>query len=268
MSVPVLQACASCRVVSFEPSPSSLPYLERTAAGSAYRDRWTVVGKAVGDRAGELDFVVGSQRDALYEGFRSGDRIAGGRVIKVPVTTLDEEWRTWGEPDVSLIKIDVEGGEAAVMNGATALLERRHPAFSSSGLRSILHGSTPSRMNCYASPNATTTASLPCRPACRWTTRGPAGANDRLPKLHVAERMKNASRHRFLGLIGSEVCQYFANEGGYTIHGVDNNQRAVFFGPQGDTRWNQHRLERELKGFVHHELDIRDRVGCARCWRS
>ena len=63
------------------------------------------------------------------------------------------------------------------------------------------------------------------------------------------------------GLIGSEVCQYFANEGGYTIHGVDNNQRAVFFGPQGDTRWNQHRLERELKGFVHHELDIRDRAG-------
>ena len=24
-----------------------------------------------------------------------------------------------------------------------------------------------------------------------------------------------------------------------TVHGVDNNQRAVFFGPQGDTRWNQ-----------------------------
>jgi len=128
MSVPVLQACASCRVVSFEPSPSSLPYLERTAAGSAYRDRWTVVGKAVSDRAGELDFTVGSQRDALYEGFRSGGRIAGGRVIKVPVTTLDEEWRAWDEPDVSLIKIDVEGGEAAVMHGSTALLERRHPA--------------------------------------------------------------------------------------------------------------------------------------------
>ena len=63
------------------------------------------------------------------------------------------------------------------------------------------------------------------------------------------------------GLIGSEVCQYFANELGYAVHGVDNNQRAVFFGPQGDTRWNQHRLERELKGFTHHELDIRDRDG-------
>ena len=62
------------------------------------------------------------------------------------------------------------------------------------------------------------------------------------------------------GLIGSEVCAYFARAG-YTVHGVDNNQRAVFFGPQGDTRWNQKRLQSELPGFVHHELDIRDRSG-------
>jgi CDP-paratose 2-epimerase len=62
------------------------------------------------------------------------------------------------------------------------------------------------------------------------------------------------------GLIGSEVSQHFY-ESGYSVLGIDNNQRAVFFGPQGDTRWNQHRLERELPSFVHHELDIRDRPG-------
>ena len=38
------------------------------------------------------------------------------------------------------------------------------------------------------------------------------------------------------GLIGSEVCAYFAREGGFSVHGIDNNQRAVFFGPQGDNR--------------------------------
>ncbi|MCU0792484.1 MAG: NAD-dependent epimerase/dehydratase family protein [Opitutaceae bacterium] len=63
------------------------------------------------------------------------------------------------------------------------------------------------------------------------------------------------------GLIGSEVAAHFARELGYVVHGLDNNQRAVFFGPQGDTRWNQHRLQRELPGYVHHELDIRDRAG-------
>jgi CDP-paratose 2-epimerase len=63
------------------------------------------------------------------------------------------------------------------------------------------------------------------------------------------------------GLIGSEVCLHFARDLGYKVHGVDNNQRAVFFGPQGDTRWNEARLKRELDGFEHHEVDIRDRSG-------
>ncbi len=63
------------------------------------------------------------------------------------------------------------------------------------------------------------------------------------------------------GLIGSEVGTFFTRELGWQVHGIDNNQRAVFFGPQGDTRWNQRRLQRELAGFVHHELDMRDRAG-------
>lgn len=62
------------------------------------------------------------------------------------------------------------------------------------------------------------------------------------------------------GLIGSEVCAYF-HEQGWFIHGADNNNRAAFFGPSGDTRWNQRRLQHELTAFRHHELDIRDRKG-------
>ena len=63
------------------------------------------------------------------------------------------------------------------------------------------------------------------------------------------------------GLIGSEVSSYFSKELGYAIHGVDNNHRAAFFGPAGDTRWNQNRLCSDLPGFTHHELDIRYRAG-------
>jgi CDP-paratose 2-epimerase len=62
------------------------------------------------------------------------------------------------------------------------------------------------------------------------------------------------------GLIGSAVCRYFAAEG-WGVHGVDNNARAFFFGPGGDTRWNQYRLQAELAQFTHHELDVRDRQG-------
>src|SRR6185369_1764660 len=62
------------------------------------------------------------------------------------------------------------------------------------------------------------------------------------------------------GLIGSEVVTHF-HRLGFAVHGIDNNQREIFFGPQGSTRWSQQRLARTLTDFHHHELDIRDRQG-------
>ena len=62
------------------------------------------------------------------------------------------------------------------------------------------------------------------------------------------------------GLIGSEVCKHF-HELGWDIYGIDGNQRVIFFGDKGDTRWNQRQLESKLKNFKHIELDIRDREG-------
>ena len=61
-------------------------------------------------------------------------------------------------------------------------------------------------------------------------------------------------------MIGSAVCEHFDAQG-WNVHGIDSNQRAVFFGPQGDTTWNRQRLQAELKRFFHHELDMRDRNG-------
>lgn len=69
------------------------------------------------------------------------------------------------------------------------------------------------------------------------------------------------------GLIGSEVVSYFGGQG-WEIHGIDNNMRADFFGPQGDTRWNQKRLELAYPNFHHHELDIRDRQAVLECLKQ
>lgn len=62
------------------------------------------------------------------------------------------------------------------------------------------------------------------------------------------------------GLIGSEVVAHFARRG-WRVLGADNNMRADFFGPQGDTRWNQRRLAETFPSFTHVELDVRDRAG-------
>jgi CDP-paratose 2-epimerase len=62
------------------------------------------------------------------------------------------------------------------------------------------------------------------------------------------------------GLIGSEVATYFARQG-FQITGIDNNHRALFFGPEGDTTWVLEMLRREIPGYRHEPLDIRNRDG-------
>jgi CDP-paratose 2-epimerase len=62
------------------------------------------------------------------------------------------------------------------------------------------------------------------------------------------------------GLVGSEASLFFASQG-FRVAGIDSNHRAVFFGPEGDTGWALDRLRREIPGYRHEALDIRDRAG-------
>jgi len=61
------------------------------------------------------------------------------------------------------------------------------------------------------------------------------------------------------GLIGSEVAQYFGREG-FAVTGIDDNHRAVFFGPEGDTSWALSLLREKIPGYRHEAIDIRDRA--------
>ena len=60
------------------------------------------------------------------------------------------------------------------------------------------------------------------------------------------------------GLIGSEVSLFFAQQG-YRVAGIDNNLRAEFFGPEGDTSWVLSRLKEQIPGYQHSAIDIRNR---------
>jgi CDP-paratose 2-epimerase len=60
------------------------------------------------------------------------------------------------------------------------------------------------------------------------------------------------------GLVGSETVAHL-DRLGWAVDGVDNNMRADFFGPEGDTTATLLRLRRETRRFEHHDLDIRNR---------
>jgi CDP-paratose 2-epimerase len=83
-------------------------------------------------------------------------------------------------------------------------------------------------------------------------------------------QVRHASRAQALlvtgssGLVGSAIVDYFSALG-WRVHGVDNNMRADFLGPDADTRWNEHRLQETHPEYRHHEIDVRNRPAVMAC---
>lgn len=128
MSVPVLASVKDCRVVSFEPSQNSLPFLRRTWGVSPHQGRWTIIGKAVADHAGKATFSLGTERDSAFEGFLDTGRKPETTRVAVEVTTVDDVWQELGCPRVSVIKSDTEGAETKVLLGAQKCIAECAPA--------------------------------------------------------------------------------------------------------------------------------------------
>lgn len=60
------------------------------------------------------------------------------------------------------------------------------------------------------------------------------------------------------GLIGSESVHFFCKKG-FTVIGIDNDMRQVFFGKEASTKWNRQRLtESYPDNYTHHSIDIRN----------
>lgn len=60
------------------------------------------------------------------------------------------------------------------------------------------------------------------------------------------------------GLIGAEAVKFFGSNH-FDVYGIDNNMRAYFFGPEGDTNQNKKSLQKQYKNYHAYAFDIRDK---------
>jgi FkbM family methyltransferase len=119
-------------VVSFEPSANVLPYLRQTVKHSYYNQqkRWSLIEKAVGEKTGSTYFNLNKLEgkdafDGIKNTGRGGDKTA---IVEVPMTTIDEEWKRLNYPNLSVIKIDTEGYDYWVLQGAKNCITKCRPA--------------------------------------------------------------------------------------------------------------------------------------------
>lgn len=116
----------SGKVTAIEPLPSNVHRLKNNVDLNRL-DNVNVIQAAAGSEAGVAKLHLA--RDPAYsstaliadEGMDSSDS------VEVDTVTLDQLWADMGHPQVSFLKVDVEGGEMNVMAGATKMIAKCRP---------------------------------------------------------------------------------------------------------------------------------------------
>jgi FkbM family methyltransferase len=130
LAIPFLNYNKSVSVVSFEPSPNTYKYLAKTVADSCYKNRWTAINKAIGDKEGKLQLHLADESMGAFDSFKDTKRVPYVNIVDVEVTTIDKAWIEIGRPPVCVIKIDTEGADLPGLMGGKECIKATHPFIS------------------------------------------------------------------------------------------------------------------------------------------
>jgi FkbM family methyltransferase len=125
----ILSASRNLRIISFEPHPQT--YLRLQKRFAVNQKRVEVVNCALGNQPGEISLfdysdTDGSEHASVFREVIEGTRGRKAREHKVKLLTLDA-LEIKGK--IKLIKIDVEGFELSVLQGARKLLADKQPQY-------------------------------------------------------------------------------------------------------------------------------------------
>lgn len=104
------------RVVAYEPHPTAFERLVRNVTRNHLSEVIKPINKAASDRPGDISFDPSSMSVE--------NRIEAAGSMIVPAVALDDDPAVAGLSSVGLMKIDVEGHEAAVLAGGPGVLSR------------------------------------------------------------------------------------------------------------------------------------------------
>lgn len=109
-------------VYAFECSPKSFNYLGANIALRDLHDKVTTYRVALGNQPGETAYYVRDPKDGGGNGVVpfDYDRVRATPTIRVPMRTLD----SFALSNIGFIKLDVEGAEQQVLEGAVETLRR------------------------------------------------------------------------------------------------------------------------------------------------
>jgi FkbM family methyltransferase len=111
------------KVYAFEPNSDCCTLLKKTLSVNGLSDRVTVVEQGVVEASGERTFYKppAYNASAAFHPLRQ-DNLGEIESTAIPCTSLDDYFRPLDYPAIDVIKIDAEGSEPMVIQGAQAVL--------------------------------------------------------------------------------------------------------------------------------------------------
>ena len=110
------------RVMAFEASPRNIAPLRENISNNNFEPQIEVYDIALGKEVGNLPFSFMSDEQTGWGGLAFED---GTTTIDVSVVTLDQFWTETDHQIIDVLKIDTEGADTWVLQGAESLL-RNH----------------------------------------------------------------------------------------------------------------------------------------------
>lgn len=127
ISLYVVAMIPEVSIYAFEPGPHQNEFLNKTIVKNHLDRKIILSDMALGNKDGTITFISHFSPDCSGDGFIDTGRAGAPIPVPVSVTTIDHWWRKNGQPNIGVMKIDIEGAELWALEGAVDFIEKVHP---------------------------------------------------------------------------------------------------------------------------------------------
>lgn len=128
MSLNILATKPEATIYAFEPGPHQRMLFEKTIQVNPGMDRKVFLSDyALSNNTGTSVFATHHSKDVSGDGLVDTGRAGETKTITVRTIKFDEWWMQNGKPKFDFIKIDTEGAELWILQGAEAMIAQLRP---------------------------------------------------------------------------------------------------------------------------------------------
>lgn len=127
ISLSLLAQKNKATIFAFEPGPNQLEMLRMTVDKNALQKKIILSDIALSNKKGKAKFRIHAAADASGDGFLDTERAGPTKSIHVNTDTLDNWWLEMKQPSIDFIKMDTEGSEFYILQGAKKLIKTLKP---------------------------------------------------------------------------------------------------------------------------------------------